>query len=197
MAEPTTALTDFLLAAVAFALVVKSRGAWRYAFLFTGIAALAGGIYHTTPSVPVWKITVMSVGVATFFLVSAAARATVGVRTARVLIGVAGIQFLLYAAWMATHDDFIYVIADYGAGLLCTAVLYILAFRALPRAAKFVLGSIAVSVIGAAVQASGFTLHRHFNHNDLYHVIQIGALILLYRGGRASPIRRSTSVASL
>lgn len=197
MAEPTTAITDFLLAAVAFVLAFKSLGAWRFAFLFTGIAALAGGVYHTAPSVAVWKVTVMSVGVATFFLIAAAARATLSARAASIVIGVAGIQFLLYAAWMATHDEFIYVIADYGTGLLCAAVLYVTAFRHITRAAKFVLASIAVSVVGAAVQASGFTLHPRFNHNDLYHVIQIFALILLYRGGRAAPISRSTSVASL
>jgi hypothetical protein len=33
------------------------------------------------------------------------------------------------------------------------------------------------------VQMSGFALHRHFNHNDLYHVIQIVALWLLHLGG--------------
>lgn len=197
MAEPTTALTDFLLAAVAFVLAARIAGAWRFAFLFTGIAALAGGMYHTRPVVAVWKITVMSVGLATFFLIVAAARATVSRRTASILSGVAGVQFVLYAAWMTTHDDFIYVIADYGSGLLCVAALYVYAFRHMPRASKFVLSSIAVSIVGAAIQASGFSLHRHFNHNDLYHVVQIVALVLLYRGGRASDINRSTSVAEL
>jgi hypothetical protein len=33
-------------------------------------------------------------------------------------------------------------------------------------------------------QASGFALHRHFNHNDLYHVIQIAALLFCYLGVR-------------
>ena len=37
---------------------------------------------------------------------------------------------------------------------------------------------------GAMVQASGFRLHEHFNHNDLYHVIQMVALVLLYRGAK-------------
>jgi hypothetical protein len=27
-------------------------------------------------------------------------------------------------------------------------------------------------------------LHRHFNHNDLYHVIQVAAMLLFYRGAR-------------
>jgi hypothetical protein len=39
-------------------------------------------------------------------------------------------------------------------------------------------------VLAAAVQASGFALHRHFNHNDLYHVVQIAAMVLFYTGAR-------------
>ena len=45
-----------------------------------------------------------------------------------------------------------------------------------------ILAGVALSIVGALVQASGFTLHEHFNHNDLYHVIQTVAVILLYRG---------------
>lgn len=39
-------------------------------------------------------------------------------------------------------------------------------------------------MLAASVQASGFALHRHFNHNDLYHVIQIAAMVLLFVGAR-------------
>jgi hypothetical protein len=34
------------------------------------------------------------------------------------------------------------------------------------------------------VQATGLAPHPNFNHNDLYHVIQIAAMVLLYRGAR-------------
>ncbi len=37
--------------------------------------------------------------------------------------------------------------------------------------------------LAALAQASGVALHRHFNHNDLYHVIQMAALYAFYRGG--------------
>ena len=46
------------------------------------------------------------------------------------------------------------------------------------------LAAAVVSALAAAVQASGFSLHQHFNHNDLYHVIQIAAMALLYKGAR-------------
>ena len=40
-----------------------------------------------------------------------------------------------------------------------------------------------MSVIAALVQQSDLALHRNFNHNDIYHVIQLAALFLLYRAG--------------
>jgi hypothetical protein len=45
------------------------------------------------------------------------------------------------------------------------------------------MGGMVVSFLAAGVQMSGMTLHRHFNHNDLYHVIQMAGFYLLYRGG--------------
>jgi hypothetical protein len=35
---------------------------------------------------------------------------------------------------------------------------------------------------GTAVQQSGFSFHKHFNHNDIYHVFQMGSMFLLYKG---------------
>ena len=39
-----------------------------------------------------------------------------------------------------------------------------------------------VSFVAAAVQVSGVAIHQQFNHNDLYHVIQMGGMYLFYRG---------------
>ena len=191
MAEPTTAITDFLMAAVALVLAVRIAGAWRFAFLFTAIAALTGGLYHSSPSVALWKITVYSIGLGTFFLIWAAAYGKI------IASAFAVIELVVYCIWMATHDDFIYVIADYGSGMIVVAILYAMRYRANPRASKLVLASIAVAVAGAAVQASGFSLHRNFNHNDLYHIIQIVSLVLLYRGACASTMSLSTAPPSV
>lgn len=188
MAEPTTAITDFLMAGVAFALAVRLRGAWRLVFVFTAIAALMGGVYHSAPSIPVWKITVYSVGLGTLFLIVASTES-------RIIRMLALMEFAIYAIWMIRHDEFLYVIIDYGSGMIVVAILYAMRYRSMPVASRLVLASIAVSAIGAAVQASGFSLHRNFNHNDLYHVIQIVALVLLYRGARASSISASTASA--
>jgi hypothetical protein len=39
-----------------------------------------------------------------------------------------------------------------------------------------------VSFLAAGVQFNEIALHQHFNHNDLYHVIQMGGMYLFYRG---------------
>lgn len=44
---------------------------------------------------------------------------------------------------------------------------------------------IAVSLVGLAVLVGKLSLHEHFNHNDLYHVIQMGGLYCLFRGARS------------
>jgi hypothetical protein len=46
------------------------------------------------------------------------------------------------------------------------------------------LAGVGVSVIAGLVQASGFALHEQFNHNDLYHLIQIAGVLLLYHGAK-------------
>jgi hypothetical protein len=38
-----------------------------------------------------------------------------------------------------------------------------------------------VSLAGVAVQQSSWGLHKHFNHNDIYHLIQIVGLYYFYR----------------
>jgi hypothetical protein len=47
---------------------------------------------------------------------------------------------------------------------------------------KWIAAGAALTVVGLAVQRTGFRSHRNFNHNDLYHVIQIAAFYLLFRG---------------
>jgi hypothetical protein len=42
--------------------------------------------------------------------------------------------------------------------------------------------AVAVSVAGLAVLVLKLAPHRHFNHNDLYHLIQMAGLYCLYRG---------------
>ncbi|HUP49516.1 MAG TPA: hypothetical protein VNA04_12075 [Thermoanaerobaculia bacterium] len=177
--EPMTVATDSLLALAAalFGVRLWRAGplAWALAFFATAAAAVLGGTYHGTAWQPLWKPTVYAVGVASLFLLA-------GLGRPFAIFGIA--KFFLYGLWMAVHDDFVYVIADYGLTLLVVGGHALVTWgRRRASFAPWLLGSIAVSLVAAAVQQSGFALHRHFNHNDLYHLIQIVALWLLHRGG--------------
>jgi hypothetical protein len=41
---------------------------------------------------------------------------------------------------------------------------------------------VAVSLAGALIVLSGLSLHPHFNHNDIYHVVQMVGFYCFYRG---------------
>lgn len=201
VSEPMTLLTDYLLAALVlvFALRLDPSGhpgqrsvrMWSLAFYASASAAFTGGTYHgfhpylpSLAAVLLWKVTVYAVGLASLFLFAGAVFSVLDGARRRVLIGLAGVKFILYAAWMAVHDDFRYVIYDYAPTLLFVLLLQMAAlWKRREESAPWIIAGIMVSFVGAGVQASGFAPHPHFNHNDLYHVIQMGAFWLLYRGG--------------
>ncbi len=180
--EPMTLATDYLLtiAAAVFAIRLwRTNRHWALAFLFTATGSFFGGTYHgfgpvlhVLTTIVLWKLTVYSIGLASFFLV---------LGSGRNLLLVALVKLIVYMSWMTAHSDFLWVIIDYGIALLIVAVVQLV--RRGPST-RWVIGSIVVSVIGALVQMSRLRLHEHFNHNDLYHVIQLVALWLLYRGGK-------------
>ena len=180
--EPMTLATDYLLtiAAVVFAIRLwRTNRQWALAFLFTAAASFFGGTYHgfgpvvglLTANV-LWKLTVFSIGLASFLLVLGSGRA---------FLLVALVKLIVYMSWMTVHSEFVWVVIDYGIALLIVGVVQLV--RRGPST-PWVIGSIVVSVLGAIVQMSQLKLHEHFNHNDLYHVIQLVALWLLYRGGK-------------
>ncbi len=186
MSEPMTVLTDYVLGGVAAWLSLllcrspqASRRLWALAFAALAAAAFLGGTWHGfLHSDLLWKATTLSAGVASFGMVVGSAWAVLSA-TARPLVATAALaKLLVYSGWMLFHDRFIYVVIDTGIAFVIVAALHLWKWNG-PM-----LAGVAVSILAGLVQASGFRLHEHFNHNDLYHVIQIAALALLYRGAR-------------
>lgn len=182
MHDPMALATDYLLgtAAVIFAIRLwraHTSPMWACAFFFTGAAAFLGGTYHAfaPDNALLWKAVVDSVGIASFFLLAGS-----GGRTLRAF---AAAKLVVYLVWMTSHDDFLWVIADYGLTLLLVGIVHAI-WRS--PATPWVLSSISVSIAGAAVQQLELTLDPYwFDSDDLYHVIQTVALWLLYRAGLA------------
>lgn len=181
-------LTDYALAGVTAALCCllvknnKSTAArlWASAFAALVVAATLGGTFHGFRIEGLWKPTVLVMGLASFGMLAGSARATTTGNVRRALLVAAALKLVLYEAWMLGHDEFIFVVADTASAMLAVAALHLLALD--NPAARWILGGVAVSLIAAGIQAGRVTLHQHFNHNDLYHVVQIAAMLLYYAG---------------
>ena len=189
IAEPVTLITDYLLAGVTGFLcwslrTNRSRAAryWQAAFLGLAIGAFFGGTFHGFEVAALWKPTLLFVGLASFGMLVGSAYATTSGMVRVGLHVAAALKLGLYSIWMIRHDDFVFVVLDTASAMLAVAALHLL--RLDHPASRWILGGVAVSLLAAGVQAGRVALHEHFNHNDLYHVVQIAAMFLYYAGVR-------------
>ena len=192
--EPSTAITDYILALETLILgILLLRGAlqtpvklWAVAFFVLAIAAIAGGTFHgfidsldPLAAHILWKITLIAVGIATFSMLSAAILAFSNQRM--ILFALAAIQFCVYIFFVARGNDFRIVIFDYVPAMI---LIVILAYTAKAQSAGYILTAVLLSFVGAGIQSSNIQLHKNFNHNDIYHVIQMIAMYFFYRAGK-------------
>jgi hypothetical protein len=201
LTEPATMLTDFGLGVFC---ALFGRRLWRMGkdsahtsvmYWAVGMGALAvasfaGGTVHGFSLVlgervlqGLWKGTAFAIGLASCCFLTGTVITSVAQPLRQGLIIAAAVQFACYAAWMAMHDEFRYVVYNYGVTL--TVILFVQLYQGIVRnapSAGWIAAGILVSFLGAVVQQSGLALHPSFNHNDLYHVVQMVGVALLYRG---------------
>jgi hypothetical protein len=202
IAEPSTLVTDYALAVLAGILawrLFRSRPAhdqdsvslWASALAAIAAGSFAGGTYHgfgpfmpRDTSVGLWTLTTLVLGMASFLLLSSVIVASFSGRLRAGLLVAAGLKLALYTGWMLRHDAFIYVIYDSGSALLIVLALVVVGRVHLKEGGiLYIVSGVLLTMGAAALQQSGFDFHRHFNHNDLQHVVQMGACWLLCRGG--------------
>lgn len=167
-----------------------SMGNWALGMACLAAASLAGGTFHgfstglpPSMSQSLWKATVYAVGLATFFWFAGTLRASVAAPIRQWLMIVPWLQLAVFSWWMASHDEYLFVIYDYG--LMIVAILTLQTYgwyNNRVQSAPWLVAGVCVSIVAAAVQACGLSLHSQFNHNDLYHVIQMGGMYLFYQG---------------
>jgi hypothetical protein len=204
--EPTTFLTDLVLSVLstgcAIALGRRARAnashatGWLAATLAAaGVAALAGALAHgfgdempEAAADGLWRATLHAGGLMSFCLIASSAAAALR-GAARTAVYVAALlELAAFTGWVALYPEFRWLVFDYGIAIAVAATLHGLRLRRGDRpGAVWILAGLGVSVAAALVQRSGFALHRHFNHNDLYHVVQMLGTWLLCRGGRDLP----------
>ena len=200
--EPATVATNVVLAVLAFVFAARlvsrsaaessAAGGWlAAAFLATGLAALIGALAHGTDPARdealrerFWRGALYATGLIGAATVASAAffAARGSARTA--ILAFAAIKLGVFLYRVARQPEFRIAAADYGGAL--AIVLVGAAYEMLRRRAPgmtWLIAGVLVSLVAGIVQARRLALHRHFNHNDLYHVIQMAALYAFYRGG--------------
>lgn len=203
ISEPATMLTDYALGATgaylgarllraARARRVTSSALWAFSFLCGSLAAIVGGSSHGFAvyigprlHTALWLVTFYSVGLSSLLILAGAFTAFVPRRCWIWLVGGLLLRFLVTASLLTAHRELRYVAYD---GTLTILVLLALSLHAwLKRhdpGAPWALAAVVTSLIGALIQGNRLAPHAAFNHNDLFHVIEIASLYLFYRGGR-------------
>ena len=177
--EPITALTDAVLATwTAFfsaLLFARAKILWGSAFAALAVAALAGTAFHCCRLFP--RLVPIAIGLTALFLGVAVAMAWLRPTARRIVIAILIVEFAACAiATFSKLDWFLVAAADYVPVLVAVLIACIIRWR--DRAARLIAAGIVVSFI-----ALGFQLSRVPYHNDIYHLIQMAAMVLLYRGG--------------
>ena len=200
--EPMTMITDYAMGALAFVLGMRlladaeagrqlSGQLWAAALVMTAAGAFLGGTSHGfvrfmpgAAGRAMWKATLLATGLGSACLLAAAVTAATAGPLQRILVGVVVVKLAVYARAIATKDDFTLVIVDYGVAL--AAVLLAAWFvrpTGLTPAAGWITAGVGVAVAAGFIQWARLAPHVDFNHNDLFHVVQMASIYLLYRGG--------------
>ncbi|HEV2722591.1 MAG TPA: hypothetical protein VG323_21390, partial [Thermoanaerobaculia bacterium] len=164
-------------------LFLRARGRrpvilWACAFAATALGSLAGAAYHYW-RVP-WALVAIMTGAAALCFGCAIAVAWLGPAARRIAIALLIVEFAACVVASAMSDSFVVVAADYGPVLLMILMGCLVRWR--DRAARFIAAGIVVAFVALGVEASSWRIGI-LDHNDLFHVVQMAAMFLLYRGG--------------
>ncbi len=198
--ERTTAATDLLLAVAAFAgawyLTRRGPGSlavriWTAALVAAGLASVLGTITHgfvVSPALRewLWQPLFLLLGTTVACFVAGAVADGFGPRPARRVLALMLLAALgFYAATRLSGGDFVVFVMFQAAGLLAALAIYLrLAARHRPGA-SLVAAALALSLAAGAIQANkslALRLVWEFDHNGIYHLVQLGGLALLVAG---------------
>ncbi len=202
--ERTTAATDFLLAVAAFVgawhLARRTPGSiaariWAAALVAAGLASVLGSVTHGFEMSEglrewLWQPLFLLLGVTVACFVAGAVADGYGARPARIVLALMLIAALgFYVATRRSGGDFAVFVIFQAAGLVAALVIYLhLAKRRRPGAI-LVAAALALSLAAGAIQANQSLALRFvwdFDHNGIYHLVQLGGLALLVAGLRGT-----------
>lgn len=201
--QPSVALTDLVLAVESILIfyllpsrtsAVRLRNALRLLFAALAGAALLGFVVHgflvDKSSLAYrlsWIGTLLAIGVMTFAMVWMATRLCCTESAGRWIVRASLLLLSGYALLVLLgFRRFGLAVAVYLPALLFLLTAFVIQYRC-SHIPGSLLGAISLllSVLAAAVQQSGVSLHpEYLDHNTLYHLIQAVALWILYLAGK-------------
>lgn len=200
--EQTTAATDALLALVGLLGAAQLRGwrkvdrskadVWTAMFASMALAAVLGMVVHgfefePAPRASLWKVLNASLGfTVTFFAIGAAREIILRRATRRILVFMIAIGALLFTWMLVTSGKFaLFILYESGAMLFALGVYSIRLVRGHSAGTGWMFVGVVLTIIAAGFQSLHsvvLMLIWPFNHNGLFHLIQILALFCLLRG---------------
>jgi hypothetical protein len=204
MHEPAVAITDFILAvecAVFVVLIIRKLQhsvyrTWLIVFFFSIAAgALAGGLTHAyfpndATGVRLWLVTMASIGVTALSCWNLGAELLHKRWVA--LRAVAALAFIGYAALiLLDFREYRVVVLNYLPAALFLLGACTIAWRRGERALRWAVIGIVFTFVAAAIQMVRVRI-PFLEHNALYHLVQAGALMLIYTGFSASRVSTTT-----
>jgi len=200
VSEPSTLLTDYLLAAVAAVLAARlwigappralARRLWAVAFLVGAGAAAAGGTVHgftalLSPSLhaALWAGWMIAAALCGGLLVAGASCHALRGSARRIML--TAVAALLIAELGLLSQAPLTRYAVWAGAIWIVWLLALVAWSARTDPALVAPLAVGLALAGAAlvVQRAGFDLAAHFNHNDLSHVLLTAALWPIHRVG--------------
>lgn len=193
-------LTDYLLGVVslffAWQLVrvyrensQKAVLYWSWAMATFGISFIAGGSQHGFAAFlgaysSVWRVALATTAAAMLLVLVSTAFSTLKSTPRAAFVWAGAIGFVTYLVFLNSISDlFIYLLYYSFPALLVVLVFSAWRWRKHGDAyGKWIAFAVLVTLAGSVVQMTGIRLHSYFNHNDLFHVIQLAGMALFYRG---------------
>jgi hypothetical protein len=201
LSEPSNVASNLVLAAGAAVLALRLGGAGggagvallACALALIGVAAVLGAMVHGLTRQlgerrwrALWRLTLWVAALVNGTLLAGIVIVELRGPAMTALVAVALVKFVVAARHAARDGDFRWVVLDSGLSLAIVAALAAAAWlegSATAPAAPWLLGAVVVSVAAGLVQQCARAPHRHLTCNDLYHLGQLVAVYLLYRGG--------------
>ncbi len=204
MTEPDVTLTDYLLTLecgiFAYQLwkirASSLRNFCSLFFLALAFTSFVGGTVHgffldesTLASQILWRLTLVGMGVVSFFSLLIGAHLT-GALSSQRIVAVGGmVGLILYSIYVVGWNQAFYVaILAY-----LPSILFLLVAFFLKGSTKGVL-ALSIVLAASAIQYFQIALHpTYFNHNALYHLLQAIALAILFVAFRDLVVQGSRS----